>query len=198
MVALCKILHVVSYCTIQSMFLHCKKNVVENHLNTGRPGHHHLSTSFLSLLPHVSPCCPSHSLLILHWDPALGCTVAVTGAGTPVHMTDEVREYADFVRQSAAEFILMARATNVRRARVMARWIEMHEKWWDSYKDRELSDSDLFGNVPSPFLGSANSPPPVRIQDFLTYAVKVSQGLLHKGKNLKMAYSMLQMVIAII
>ncbi len=67
-------------------------------------------------------------------------------------MTDEAREYADFVRQSAAEFIPTAKATKVRRARVMARWIEMHEKRWDSYRDREFSDGDLFGNVRSPFL----------------------------------------------
>ncbi|TFK92761.1 hypothetical protein K466DRAFT_594911 [Polyporus arcularius HHB13444] len=95
-----------------------------------------------------------------------------------VLMTDEAREYADFVRQSTAEFIPMAKATKVRRAWVMARWIEMHEKQWDSYRDREFSDGDLF----------------VRIQDFLTYAVEVSQGLLHKGENLKMACSTLQTV----
>ncbi|RDX45550.1 hypothetical protein OH76DRAFT_1486207 [Lentinus brumalis] len=95
-----------------------------------------------------------------------------------VLMTDEAREYADFVRQSAAEFIPTAKATKVRRARVMARWIEMHEKRWDSYRDREFSDGDLF----------------VRIQDFLTYAVEASQGLLHKGETLNMAYSTLQMV----
>ncbi|KAI0702983.1 hypothetical protein C8T65DRAFT_741463 [Cerioporus squamosus] len=95
-----------------------------------------------------------------------------------VLMNDEAKEYAASVREGAEDFIAFAKTTKKRRAQVLVRWIEMHEKRWKKFKDDEFCEEELFK----------------RLQDFLSFAVEVSQGRLHKGEKLKMSYNSLRTV----
>lgn len=59
----------------------------------------------------------------------------------------EAQKLAEFARESAEEFIKWAASTKDRRARVLKRFIEMHERapQWSIYQDSEFSFERLLG-----------------------------------------------------